>query len=1036
MARIDQIDGDHRPRSPDSGNESTPTPASAPFAAQYGLGRHRRLLNTRARAASSSSAFNPQVVELVPTTPTKRKASSTALSGNSTAFGPRSRETVIIKGKDLFGNVDERVTGTHPSGLEDYMGEAELLEFEETFAQQAMIPGSTWQFPAFLLDQPPGHGASSSSQRLTSYAKVDAKTPRLSVMLVSLPSDTAPSNRVRYLPLGKVPQFGRKCNQEAFTVLPAAMNRIQGAEGSVSSTSWPPSEVPTELFAMITQHLARDDIKSMRLVNHEFEAKVSRSLFHTSVVPFNTELYDMVGDEVKNVVQQPQPKPESIDKGKRPAVPRNPTQPRESGNQGGLHWKNAKDDVAGKVYKGHGLRVFQGFGPHIKRFGMSFEVSEDQLLQLPHKKELDRVDTYYGNYDWPPPGYTRFADLAGLERTADETSRMKEAFGKLDIVQELALSVDSGLGWMSGPDVSLRARLFKRPSAVFGRSIDVPDHDMQAAKEFWSALQQSHTSFSHQNLREVSVAYRGLDTTPALLEGLQGTVFADESCWPAIDAHRVLPDGAGSGQSSRLGVLFTTAQPFDTAAFTSDANVTPIDLAKEQKEWLLETEWAQRAFLESYMLAVVDNPATFEGVTRLDIAKLSSGFLPIIARQHFWEALPSLQELTLHVSPHWRAVAKDKAGIAETTAKIPSGAVTFFYSILRTRISMIDTLKKLDIGWTDGGEHAQGMFARNGNVLPAPVTQLDQCIALNIGDAVLTFRHIEELTLTNCWMTPVVLESLVQRNVPMGLRKLTLKSVSMTAHPRFAQPPAQHPAAVPAAAVLGNFNAHNQAPQPMPPHAMAWAGIPAPTPAGFGNPNHQQPWWATAGNAGWIGPINQAPFGLPANPLPAPNVPANQPQPHPHPLPPMDANGHREGSWPHVLARLFPRPIPTPDDSPFPPRPTLQTLDLNSVGYLHLNHTHFDQSSVEHGAHGMSPWFRLRHAALRPMMLDCKERYMGTVVQHLPPRELDALVLLWGLREGWEGEDAWRAEEPEFDGFARGGTGRVSGVVVLPRLDE
>ena len=173
----------------------------------------------------------------------------------------------------------------------------------------------------------------------------------------------------------------------------------------------------------------------------------------------------------------------------------------------GLHWQNAREDAEGKVYRGHGLRVFQGFGPHIKRFGMSFEVSEDQLALPPVKKELYHVESYYGSYDWPPQQYARFANLAGLERTADETLRMKAAFSNLKVVQDLGLSIDSGLGWLNGPDRSVHARVFQRPPRVFGESKEIADQQSQDATAFWTAIQQCHRSLGvlpNQTLAAVS----------------------------------------------------------------------------------------------------------------------------------------------------------------------------------------------------------------------------------------------------------------------------------------------------------------------------------------------------------------------------------------------------------------------------------------------------------------------------------------------------------------------------------------------------
>ena len=95
------------------------------------------------------------------------------------------------------------------------------------------------------------------------------------------------------------------------------MQRAQRDEAP-SRATWPLNELPVELFDLITTHLARDDVKSMRLVNQEFEQKVSRSLFHTSVVPFNTEIYDMIDEDRKTVSRAPAPR--SKGKGKMKAV--------------------------------------------------------------------------------------------------------------------------------------------------------------------------------------------------------------------------------------------------------------------------------------------------------------------------------------------------------------------------------------------------------------------------------------------------------------------------------------------------------------------------------------------------------------------------------------------------------------------------------------------------------------------------------------------------------------------------------------------
>jgi len=54
---------------------------------------------------------------------------------------------------------------------------------------------------------------------------------------------------------------------------------------------WPPQALPVELFTLIIEYLPRSNIQSMRLVNKEFEQKVSEYLFTVVVVPFKPEIY-------------------------------------------------------------------------------------------------------------------------------------------------------------------------------------------------------------------------------------------------------------------------------------------------------------------------------------------------------------------------------------------------------------------------------------------------------------------------------------------------------------------------------------------------------------------------------------------------------------------------------------------------------------------------------------------------------------------------------------------------------------------------
>ena len=601
---------------------------------------NRQLTQGEEDLAASTEAGTSLAIQSTPSIPTcqtlrrrrgcllKRKASSTStkatkthhMGAKATSMTSMPNDLPIIKTANVFGvnGADElRVSppriATKPDALRMSSPQIiSLLDSSDDDDDTDLIDLSTTGVdPLFTATGGLLNRTTISASALESIGKRDVPSQYSSAILV-MPDEyltgtipTAPSQgasrNVRYLPLCPVTNadgHSGMVNNSILTIRTNHKDRIRRSENAlaISNATWPLGELPVELFDLITTHLSRDDVKSMRMVSKEFEQKVSRSLFHTSVVPFNTELYDMIDEEKRSLTRGT--RPVIRNKGKQKMVQADP--PLEL-DAGGLIWQNAKEDKEGKVYKGHGLKVFQGFGPHIKRFGMTFEVSEKQLTQPPIKKELDQIDSYHGPYDWPSSHYARFANLAGLENTADETSKMKAAFANLDIVQELALAIESGLGWLNGPDKSMRSRIFERPSPVFGSKYDISDHTTAAAAEFWDALQASQQSFApYSNIKEVSLEHRLLSaSTPSQLDGISQTIYANSQRWSMIESGKVLPSRSESALSS-LGVLYTTTKSSASSDMESLGSlIVPSSLRKEQKEWLLETQWAQQAFLES-----------------------------------------------------------------------------------------------------------------------------------------------------------------------------------------------------------------------------------------------------------------------------------------------------------------------------------------------------------------------------------------------------------------------------------------------------
>ncbi|KAF1942932.1 hypothetical protein EJ02DRAFT_453835 [Clathrospora elynae] len=549
--------------------------------------------------------------------------------------------------------------------------------------------------------------------------------------------------------------------------------------------------LPVELVELIADHLNRDDIKALRLVSRELNHNVSQVIFQTVVVPFNTEIYGMLG---------PEPKPDF--KGKK----------RAKIERLGYSWKNANGD---EVYNGHGLDVFRGFGRHIRKYGMSFEINEDSLSTPPVKSETENKTSFWGNYDWPFEEYRRFDAVAGLETAADETPRMKIAFSELSKVRELALSVDSGLGWLNGPDRSIRARILHRLPHVFGTTKAIPDRRAQAQQELWNYIEACHRAAGsdvrlatlyrmdgQRTLSELKEANMLADVQPGMPYLDPQLIYeatphdtADIPIPTSFDDPYVLDRFVSTPSSSGTGVLFSsTILPSDAVQLMNP--IIPANLTKAQKEWLLETEWAQRAFVSSYMLSIIDNPTTFSLVHTLNIPGLSDRYLPMLNRSDFWDALPNLCNVTLMVIPGWRTVHKDEAGFVDTPKVNPMQGMGSFYDLLCTHVAHRPKIRNLTVGWTTGGERAEGLHARNKLLFPAPVMALGlgadngatfasatliETDMARLRESLLQFPHVERLRLKNCWITPPALRQFVQIHDSHKLKELVLDSVSLTA---------------------------------------------------------------------------------------------------------------------------------------------------------------------------------------------------------------------------------------------------------------
>jgi hypothetical protein len=561
----------------------------------------------------------------------------------------------------------------------------------------------------------------------------------------------------------------------------------------------------------------------MRLVNREFEIKVSAKYFKDVVVPFRSELYS-------DLSCQDRPSPSA-------------------------------------ALLSTGLRVFRSFGRHISRFALSLELNELDLAHPPVKPIQKLVPTYWGVYRWPHSSYHRYAALEDLEQTADETDAMKIALSFLTQVTDLGLCCDAGLGYLSGPD--RRADQPYQPHLVFSNRLYRDDRrPATPQRQLSPALDDERLSGEDkQPSPQLSMLERMAkdagytkDQVPAAIKCLLSTegtslggIDFDERADPPNGADT--PDPGAEQRSPGLSRFLDGTWPtgdivrrVDSELRLSSTPLQPRNLTRAQMEMLLELEWAHRALIQSYVIAIIDTasakggitPNPFQALTTLTIAKIPSSHIAIFHREELWQSLKNLSRVSLGVVADWRKMQKIAPMCIEDVPVSPADAVPKVFKLLKDFVAKCRNIKFLHFEWIGGGEFACGVTQRNQHVLPAPFADDIQFIvspdAARTEKKLLLLPYIEQLSLKNCYCTPHVFLQTVRQMALHHLREIELESFSLTGRPTTAQqlPLAQQQGAGPNAPPVPPAapNAANFMFGPPPVGGLGALGAPLPPQAG------------------------------------------------------------------------------------------------------------------------------------------------------------------------------------------------------------
>lgn len=616
---------------------------------------------------------------------------------------------------------------------------------------------------------------------------------------------------------------------------------------------------------------------------------------------------------------------------------------------------------------------------------------------MPKKKYVYHT-SFWGTYKWPPVHYSRFEHAAELEEKADESSVMTTAFSKLKGIQEFGLSMISGLGWQTGPDISDRAKLFNAKPAIFGPQYSVPDRPFRDNLKKWEKIVAEQTRISKEIIaqtyysRYYFAVARKLPTdaflpqvsfknqTPKIGEIPPPIMFGNVNMesHEAI-ARKVLQDDSESDGDARANRTYpyTVGRPNTRLAATSwlgpiftapdpkiETNgLCPAYMTVEQDEWLMEMEWAQCAFLSSWCLAVLDNPGVFHGLRTFTVGSLSSGLLGSLQRDDIWHALPNLANLTVLVLPDWRRVSKDVQGNIKSRWIKPSRAQELFETFLSSLFKTNCSIRTLKVGYIGGGEKAPGMYARNKNVLPAPIMRFRRPRAGVAIEDTLYLPNVEHLILSNCWLTPDATKTFFAKMEATELKTVKFESISLTADPD------------------AHYDEESIGPVGMSDQAIA------------------------ARRNKWL---NEDPVF---------------------------------GSWSEVVDIITPGlgidharyAHGKGEEKPLPPDPTtIESITFDSCGYVRLpamNTANLNQNTVAPLFPKQPECLKTRYVELERMMLSDRlvDDLLGTIVPSMMDEEEGCLNAVWGMVMGWgDKEERWHARE---DGQGIGGMGRFEGVV-------
>ncbi|KAI0852552.1 hypothetical protein F5Y00DRAFT_273145 [Daldinia vernicosa] len=514
---------------------------------------------------------------------------------------------------------------------------------------------------------------------------------------------------------------------------------VRPEEGE-AKPGWPPGRVPIELFSMIIEYLPKHSaLKRLRLVNREFHEKTQIEFFQNTVINVGLKFND-------------------------------------SSDSGNYHvdGSTAPGDIT-EFIMSHNM--FQRAAPFVHRLAFALEISEQELAS-PEVDEEDEIEVCpWGVYRWPVDRESRSCNLRldNITKSLERTRGISHILGQATNIQELALSCGGGLGYLQGPDVSVH--MPPGPQPIFGN----PHPVRAAADRSLPSLRVEFRKPYKQEKMEKRLAGKGV-TRWGIAWIMNQLIKADRT--------NKLPFTHENRTRAALPVSRYGEQRITRPAPLQPSNyrLQPDLLTDTQVRLLFEHVTAQQALVQAFVLGAIKHGDSFEYLTKLNIARLSSFHVHQLCVEEFWSALPQLEEVSLAIEPEWRSVAVEDKYTVDVRQVYPTDALPKVFTLLNDHIGRQPHIKRVHFEWLCGGEMAAGWLQRNSYVLPAPFLKKHRLVICSGEDNLLILPHVTHLSLKNCWFAPNVLYRIIHTMAKKhSLVSLELESVSLTGPPLFRQ---------------------------------------------------------------------------------------------------------------------------------------------------------------------------------------------------------------------------------------------------------